>query len=249
MAKRHGRFSSVFIDAVNASGLVNTASLALSADTAEVTNFASGGNKEYLEGALGGTANWTGFWDNADDGFDEVMYAAISTQGDDHYFGIYTHLAASLAAADPGYEMVFRWTGQPRELDVGNALMLNGDMQLTGIISRGGVNFTGAITASGAKTGINHGATAADTTLVVTYRVISVSGAGSIAIALEESSDDAATDPYAAIAALASGTLTGTGVTRKTTVAATEAWKRINVTTFSGFTSVTALVTITASTT
>jgi len=97
------------------------------------------------------------------------------------------------------------------------------------------------ITATGAQTGQNVGAVAAGGTTVVVYRVHSITG--TYASNIEESTDNGSGDAYANVAALASGNLTAAGVTRKTTTGATEAWKRVNVTTAPTTASITVTVT------
>lgn len=240
MALVHAKGATIYLDALDLSGLTNSASISAAVDTAEVTTFASLA-KEFLEGDYTATASFSTFYDNTDDGWDEQAWSKVTTQDDTHYLCVIPGSTAGTVC----YELAGMWTGQPRAFDVGSAITIGGEMQGSGQLSRGGVNWTGAITATGAKTGVNHGATTSTQTIVVTYRILSVSGSGSIVFALEESSDNGSGDAYTAVAALASGTLSGVGVTVKTATAATEAWKRINVTTFSGFTSVTALVTVT----
>lgn len=240
MALVHAKGATVYLDALDLSGLANSVTLSVNVDTAEVTTFADTA-KTFLEGDYTATASLATFYDNTDDGWDELAFSKATTQDDTHYLLTIPGSTAGTVC----YELAGIPTGQPRAFNVGSAITINLDLQGSGQLSRGGVNWTGAITGTGAKTGVNHGATTSAQTIVVTYRILSVSGSGSIVFALEESSDNGSGDAYGAVAALASGTLTGTGITVKTATAATEAWKRINVTTFSGFTSVTALVTVT----
>lgn len=246
MAKKHGACFRLYFDELNISGLANKFSRKIKVDTADVSNFGGGGHKEYLEGAYDWSGDFTGFFDNTDDGWDEVAFDRLAN-GTHHYAGqvLAASLAAPAAAGDTCWEDVVQWTDQPREFDLGGAIALSGSLQGDGGTAQGAVNYAGSATATGSKPGVNHGATIATQTVVVTYRVLAVTGAGSLTINLEESSDDGGADAYAAIADLASGTLTGVGTTRKTYTGVTEAWKRINVATFVGFTSVTLLVTIT----
>lgn len=246
MTKKHGACLRLYFDELNFTGLASKFSRKIKVDTADVSNFGGQGHKEYLEGAYDWTGGWAGFFDNTDDGWDEVAFASLAT-GSDHYLGqvLAASLSAGAAAGDQCWEDVVQWTDQPREFDVGGAIVLSGDLQGDGGTAVGAVNFAGAVTGTGNKPGVNHGATLAAQTIAVTYRVLAVTGAGSIAINLETSTDNGGGDPYSAVGALASGALTGVGVVRKTYTGATEAWKRINVATFTGFTSVTLLVTVT----
>lgn len=79
-------------------------------------------------------------------------------------------------------------------------------------------------------------------TAVAILRVLSVTGSGSFTVTVEESSDNAVGDAYSNIISFTAAT--AVGVERKTKATATEAWKRVNVTAFSGFSTVTILVII-----
>lgn len=82
----------------------------------------------------------------------------------------------------------------------------------------------------------------AEKTAVAILRVLSVTGSGNFTVTVEESSDDAVGDAYSNIISFTSAT--GVGAERKTLATATEAWKRVNITVFSGFSTVTILVII-----
>lgn len=243
--KRHGKHVRVYTDELDVSGFARAGKLGLKVDTAEVTNLLSAGNKEYLEGVYDADGSYVAFFDDADDGYDEKMWTKVTTQGDDHYQLDVIGLGATIpAAGDVAYERIIRFTGQPREYDIGGAIMLSQEYQVTGGVGRGAVLWSGAITATGTKPGVNVGLTTTPKMVRATYRILAVSGSGSITVAIEESQNDGSPDTYAAIAALNSGAMTGVGVVQKQTTGSTEAWKRINVTAFSGFTSVTLLVTL-----
>lgn len=242
MALQHGKVHALYLDGLNLSGLANSATLGIDVDTAEVTTFADTA-KAYLEGDYGHTASFTAFYDNTDDGYDEVAFSKVTTQGDDHYLA---NVIGGATAGNRVYEQVVRWTGQPRTFDIGSAIMLNGDFQGHNRVSRGEVNFAGAISATGNQTGRNYGATASTATKYVTYRLVSASGAGSITMEIQESSDNGSGDAYAAISGSTSGAMTTVGTAVQVTItAATEAYLRLTTSAFSGFTSATVLVTVT----
>lgn len=245
MTKKHGACLRLYFDEFNASGYASKFSRKIKVDTSDVSNFGSAGSKEYLEGMRDWTGDWTGFFDNTAAGWDYETFARLQN-GSDHYVGqvLAATVAASAAAGDTCWEDVVHWTDQPREFDIGGSIALSGSLQGTGGTSQGTVLFAGAVTEDGNQTGINCGASAAASTTVVTYRVLAVSGAGTIALTIEQSQDDGSGDAYAAINDLASGNLTAVGTTRKTYTGATEAWKRL-VVDITDFTSVTLLVTIT----
>lgn len=181
-----------------------------------------------------------GLFDAADDALDPVVWAHIAADTD-HYLAQAFGSAAENAVV---YERVVRLKGQPRKAATGAAVLLNLEDEGSGPLVRGRILRSATVTGTGDGTGRNLGATISGQLTVVTYRILSKVGTGSIVLQCQESSDDGGSDAYASVAALASGTLTDVGVVRKTTTGATEAYKRISVTTFSGFTSVTILATV-----
>lgn len=205
----------------------------------KVDTFAATG-PERLVGNHDHTQAYTGFFDGAEGAFDELAFVNLRTD-EDHY--VLTALS-SAAEGGKGYERVVRFTEQPRSAQNGQAILLNLSDEGSGQICRATILRSAAIAGTGDGTGQNLGATSAGQVTVVTYRILAVDGAGSITLQVHESQDDGATDAYANVAALASGALTAVGVTRVTTTGATEAWKRVTISAYSGFTSVTVLVTI-----
>ena len=86
-------------------------------------------------------------------------------------------------------------------------------------------------------------ATTAGEVFVATIRLVEVAGSfGTVTIALQESSDNGA-DAYATISGM-TATFTSLGVARVYTTSATEAYKKLNVTTLTTLTSATFHVTI-----
>jgi hypothetical protein len=86
----------------------------------------------------------------------------------------------------------------------------------------------------------NTGVSAAGKTFVGILRVLSVTGTGSITVKVQESDteDGSYTDLFAFTAK------TAVGSQRMEVTAATKAWKKVNVSAFSGFSSATILVVI-----
>ncbi len=239
MAKVAAKNSRVWIDEHALSGYLSGADLKMEQETILVEDFLSAG-PERLVGNYDHMLSLNGFFDAADDAFDPVAFVDLMTDEDHQAFVTF----GAGAVGSVGYEGPVRLKSQPRSAAVGQAVLLNIETEGAGPIARSTILHTGAITATGDQDGQNLGATSSGDLLVVVYRVLAVSGSGSIVMQIHESSDDGGSDAYASIAALASGTLTGVGATRKTTTAATEAYKRLTVSTFSGFTSATVLVTI-----
>ncbi len=239
MAKIAAQGSRIWIDEHALSGYLSAVELkAVEQETIKVDNFLSTG-PERVVGNHDHSASYSGFFDGADDAFDEIAFSNLRTD-EDHYAFVAFGAATE---GTYGYERVVRLKSQARPAQVGQAILLNLEDEGSGRIVRANILRSATITGTGNGTGRNLGATTSGQLFVVTYRVISVSGTGSIVLQTHESQNDGSPDSYANVSDLASGTLSGVGVTRKTTTAATEAWKRVVVQTFSGFTSAVILVT------
>lgn len=241
MARLAGATSRIYIDEFNFSGRTNNAEVAVDVNLPPVTCFADTAD-EFVEGKYGNDISINGFFDPADDNYDEQMWAILNDETD-HNIGIYPGTEAPYSAI--GYEFISRVMGEARPIALAGAILLNCEMRGSQPIVRSTVLCNGAVTATGAVTNSNQnwGTTDANERFVAVIRVLSVSGSGTIIVDIEESSDDGVGDAYALITGMQQ-TFTAVGVSRETTIAATEAWKRVNVTTFSGFTSVTLLVAI-----
>ena len=242
MALQHGKTHALYLDGINLSGVANQGSVSADIDTAEVTTFADTA-KTFLEGDYTHSFSGTTFYDNTDDGWDEQAWTAVTTQDDDHYIA---NVVGGATAGNVVYEQTVRWTNEAHNFDIGSAIIIPLAFQGTDRLGRGKVNYAGTVTATGNKTGQNYGATASTATKYVTYRLVSVTGSGSITMEIQESSDDGAGDAYATVSGSTSGAMTTVGTAvKKTITAATEAYLRLTTTAYSGFTSVTVLVTVT----
>lgn len=251
----HAKNARIYYDHLKVSEFANTFELAFSQDVAETTAFEDLG-KTYAGGKYGHTGSFAGFLDLADDGFDEKEFADLV---DGEHLILRCPQGTTLGY--PAYETTELSTGTSRAADIGNVVLINWTGQGTDRAIRGAVLTSGeqAITATGNTTGVNVGAASSTQTMVVTVRVLAVSGTGSISLKPQGSSDDAVGDPYANITGWTlsevdpgtnvnigtadTATFTGVGLARFTRTGATEAWMRINVSAFSTFTSVTLLVT------
>ncbi len=241
MTRSAGAPSRVYVDEFDFSGRTNQLEMAIDNNLPEITTFADDG-AEFVEGQYNGTATLNGFFDGTSGDYDDQMWSVIG-DGANHFVGLYP--GSSAAATNIGYELQAQTSNQTRPADVAGAILLNVSWQNNGPIVRSTVLANGAVTGTGAVSSSNQnlGTTASGERFVVVYRVLAVSGAGTIVIEIQESQNDGAGDAYATISGLTE-TFAAVGVARDTTTAATEAWKRVNVTTFSGFTSVTILVVV-----
>jgi len=239
MAKVPSHPSRIWLDQYALSGYLTASELKVEQETAKTDCFSDTGPRRIV-GNYDHMGSHMGLFDAAaSDALDPVVAAAFAADTD-HYLAQAFGSAAEDAVV---YERVVRLKGQPRKAATGAAILLNIEDEGSGPLVRGRILRSAAVTATGNGTGRNLGATTSGQLFVVTYRILAVSGSGSIVLQCQESQNDGSPDSYASISDLASGTLSAVGVTRKTTTSATEAWKRISVATFSGFTSVTVLVT------
>ena len=251
----HAKNARIYYDHLKVGEFANSFELAFTQDAAETTAFEDAG-KTFKPGKYGHTGSFAGFLDLADNGFDELEFADLV---DGEHLILRCPQGTTLGY--PAYETSEISTGTSRAADIGNVVLINWSGQGTDRAVRGAVLTSGeqAITTTGNTTGVNVGAATSTQTVVITCRVLAVSGTGSISLKPQGSSDDAAGDPYANITGWTlsevdpgtnvnigtadTATFTGIGVARFTRTGATEAWLRINVSAFSTFTSVTLLVT------
>jgi len=238
MGKVASHPSRIWLDQYALSGFLTASEVKVDQETFKLDTFADSGPRRIV-GNFDHAGSHMGLFDAADDALDPVVWAHLAADTD-HYLAQAFGSAAEDAVV---YERVVRLKGQPRKAATGAAVLLNIEEEGSGHLVRGRILRSATVTGTGNGTGRNLGATTSGQLFVVTYRVLAVDGTGSIVLQCHESSDDGGGDAYASIADLASGTLSAVGVTRKTTTAATEAYKRITVQTFSGFTSATVLVT------
>lgn len=183
--------------------------------------------------------------------YEEQLNARLVSAADVRVLTVYGSTAGSRYYEVAGPLSGEKLTASPSEL-----IGLSGEVPGGETLNRGlTLHVNQAFTATGAQTGQNVGAVAATETWVGVVRVKAVGGAGSITFRFDESSDNAAGDPYAQItgttvAVIGTGTagtdaatFTGTGMAVFTKAGAVEAWRRLNITAYATFTSVTLTVT------
>lgn len=238
MAKVAANLVRVYLDQYNISGYLNAEDLSVKQELAKVDTFSDAGPRRVV-GNHDHMGDHGGFFDGADDAYDEILATAFGTDAD-HYL---TALPGGAVENTRGYDRLIRLAEKPYKAGIGAAQLLSFKDEGSGPIVRCTVLRSATVTGTGSGTGRNLGATTSGQVFAVIYRVLDWVGTGTLVLQIHESSDDGGSDAYANIAALASGNLTGVGVTRKTTASATEAYKRVTVSTFSSLTSATILVT------
>ncbi len=220
MAKQPSKQIRVYLDQYNLSGDLTSTSKDITQETPVVTSISDAGPRR-LVGNYDHTDKLLGFFDGVDEGIDERIFALLGDNSD-HLLGVAYEAAAENTIL---YEALAKLMGQPRSGAVGGAVLLNFDMAGSGGLSRSLVLGSKTSTAAENLTGRNMGATTAGQVFQAVFRVLAFTGTN-ITLRLQESQDNGGADPYADIAGLTSGALTGIGAVRATTTAATEAWKR-----------------------
>lgn len=240
MAKTAAHPTRIWVDQYPLASYLTATEAKVEQETIPVTTFADAGPRR-LVGNYDHMGSHAGLFDAGSTSDLDPILSVLSNDSADHYL-----LQAFGAASEnsPAYERIIRFKSRAFKSGLGQAALLSFEEEGSGAMARSTILRSAAVTGTGNGTGRNMGATTSGQMLQAVYRVLSVSGSGSIVLQIHESQNDGSPDSYASISDLASGTLTAVGVTRKTTTAATEAWKRVSVTTFSGFTSVTVLVTV-----
>ena len=234
MARVHGSNGRIYVAQYNLSGRANKLDLGMEIDVPEVTAFEDVG-KAFVAGRPGWDLSVEAFADYVDDEIDEIIAAiGTSTVHVGAYFG-------GPAAGSVGYEGVGALKSHARMSENADAAKMKFDfMGAEGVFLGRAckLNEATVVTGTGAQTGLSFMAAATGALVVFTSRVIAVTGAGSITMVLQESSDGGG-DPYAT--AVTNTAQTTMGSVRGTAVAGATLgpfW-RTNVTAFSGFTDVT----------
>lgn len=237
----HAKASIIYFDGLRLSRIVSKATQEFKVPGVDVTPIEpADGWGAFVQGKLGGVGSASGFLDIDDDGWDEIAFAAL-TDGE-HLF---TRLPVGGAASAIAYLVKEIAVGEPRAYDQGGVAMLDWSGQVTGPVSRGKVlTPSTTVTTTGPQSGINLGTTTSTQVLVAHILLLSVTGAGSVTVTIQESSDNGSGDAYAAISGMAATLTTAGSAARVTFTGATETWKRSNATAFSGFTNATILVAI-----
>lgn len=243
---KHGKYVRTYFDQHRVDRWASATGLDFARDGVEYTPLADE-FKLFAPGKAGATSSLNGFVDiDTTTGFDIVQFTdVVAAPGVTHYICRTNFAGTSATAGDIVYETQEFNTGAGRAYDQANVAMLNWSGQVSDGFYRGSVLLPEtAATATGVVgSALNFGATTAGEVFVATIRLVEVAGSfGTVTIALQESSDNGA-DAYATISGM-TATFTSLGVARVSTTSATEAYKKLNVTTLTTLTSATFHVTI-----
>lgn len=233
----HGSTTIHYIDELAVTCALNSADYAIDRGVVDARTFC--GNNQ-VPGNRDVMASFGGFGLFGADDYEEELAARMQSGADVNRLTIFGNAAAART-----YEVLGPLGKVSHAWKAAEILGLSGEIPKGQSLTRGiALHIGTTITGTGNQTGQSHEVTAATTqTFVATIRVVSVSGSGSVTFLVQESQDDAAGDAYANIGGM-SATFTAPGIQRLTTTGATELWKRINVSAFSGFTNVVATITV-----
>lgn len=227
ISKVSNKLSRFYVDEFNMSGALNAVTSTLDQPEVDITTFSDTGPRTLID-YYRTRDEFSGFFIDTDDDFDERIHALVGDENDHYLLKLWGSNVENAVA----YEAIGRLTNKPISGRSGGVVMLNAAFSGSDACSRGTLLRSATVTGTGQGTGRNLGATLAGVTFQTVFRVLSGTFT-SITLAIQESSDDGVGDAYAAIAGL-SNVFTAVGVSRKTTTAATEAYKRVAVTAFTG---------------
>lgn len=238
MAKQSALNTKIFLNQYEVSGELVAAVMGFNRETPKTNGFGQAGPRRVVAN-IDTTSEMNGFFDGDDDKIDEILEALKAGSAD-------AKLCKSIGASlgDVCYEQLVIVSSQPRSARNGEAALINFSSVGSNGPTRSQQLTTQKQTVTGnlSGTGVNMGVTTVTTDeFQVVYRILSGTFT-SFDLDVQESSDDGGGDAYADIADLAQASVTAVGVHRKSTTAATEAYKRLSVTNWSG-TSVVLLVT------
>lgn len=240
MAKLKAHSSRVYVDQHYLSCSLTSFGLEVTQVLPVVTTFCDTGPRRIVDN-YDHSHSHAGLFEPEEDGYDQIVDALRTGTDADHYL---LRVPGVMSAGSVGYEAIAKLSSKPMAGQLGAALALGFDMAGSGGLARINVLSAAEETVTGTQdgTGQNLGATVSDQRLGVWFRVISGTFT-SITLKIQESQDDGSGDSYADISGLTSGSMAAAGVVHVSTTAATEAWKRLVVSAFSG-TDCTILVTI-----
>ncbi len=229
MAKQAARAVRLFWDEHPLHCSLNAASLVINQATPDATTFCDDGPRVVVDN-YGYSADFGGFSDFTEDELDQILHEGMATS---HLFGLFPVSTGELPTeGSTCYEGLLVLSAPAKTWQTGNAAAFTANAVGNSGLTRG-VTLRGAsVTATGSGTGRNVGATTGQQ-VAVTFRVIGGTFT-SLTLDVQQSSDNGVGDAYADVATLTSGSMTAPGAVRVVTTAATEAWKRVNVSAFSG---------------
>jgi len=165
-----------------------------------------------------------GLFDGAAGELDAIVHALLGSASD-HY----VTLALGSAVGDVAYDGAVSLAGKPLSASLGSVQALNLDLSGRAGLSRGVLLGNGTTTQAESLASVNMGTTIAGQVFRAIFRVITFDGTDITLKVQESQQDDGDPDTFADITGVTSGALTAAGVVAAQSTAATEAYKRLNI--------------------
>ncbi len=229
----------IYLDQYDLSGFLNTAQQEITQEVPTVTGLAATGPERVI-GNYDHRHSHGGFFDGLASQIDAIIDALRTGADADHYL---CHLFGAYVKGNVAYESIVSLSEKPIAGAVGGAVALNTSFEGRNRLSRGLVLYHETASGTANGTGYNQGATTLGQTYQAVVRVLSGTFT-EIIVAIQESQNDGDPDAYATISGMTKtfSAANTPAVQRLTTTAATEAYKRLAIT---GFTGTSALILVT----
>jgi len=189
MAKIHGKNAAIYVAGYDLSGRLNEATIDIGIDLADATVFQEAA-KTYVEGQHNWSAAIRGLFDPAQYNIDEVLHGLIGSAAD-----IITILPEGDAALKKGYGGTGELSARGIRVPSTSIVEISASITGHGEIARVTRIDKQDVTANGNGTGVDMGA--AGTEIIGILHVYAISAATTLTVWFQESSDNAAADPYA----------------------------------------------------
>ena len=225
MAKLGASSARILFDELDLSGFLNQFDQDTNQPAINVRGFSSTAPEKIVDG-YDWTWNFGGFGDFDDGAIDDV----VTRDQDDHYCAL---VPPGYTAGNVAYFGPAKLESETHSGSTGAAVAYSFTLSGEDGLSRGVLLDTRTVTGTVDATGQNLGATSAGTTFAAQVHVVGGTFSD-LDIEIQESSDDGSGDAYAAISGFTQSNISAVGRYRFTTTSATEAYKRVSITGFTG---------------
>lgn len=230
ISKVSNKLTRFVMDQYDLSGALNAMNQSVDQPEIDTTAFSDTGPRSIID-YYRTRDEINGFYMHSVGEIDEIINGLIGDENDHYLLKLWGNNAENAVA----YEMIGRLVSNPISGRTGGVQMLNASFAGSNACSRGLVLRSALITEDGNGTGRNMGATLSGQEFQVVFRILGGTFA-ELTLSVQESSDNGAGDAYALITGLTAtfSDADTPAVSRKTTTAATEAYKRVTVSDFDG---------------
>ena len=203
MAKIHGKDAVFYLKQFDMSGESSSFTVDMSIDSAEITAFGNA-HKTFVEGPGEYSVSVDSFFDGASDKMDDEDFAMIGAGTS--IFSIYPNADAEGSIGYAGQEFM---VGHPIAVPIGGAVTMSCSFNGSGILSRPMVIEKLTTTTAGANNGSSHDFGSAGSDILSAYmHVTAYSGFSSVAVKIQQSSDNNVSDAWADLVSFTNATST-----------------------------------------